>query len=332
MAKIDKMLEMLAARKIERAVLGGDRPFQLWTGARKVEGSVTPAAQLQEVMEEIVPVEFVPSLRDGGAFHFRYRSPHGDFDIGAENFVGVLQVTISPAKENALTPKGASYSTSSAELPVTVREPYSGAYDAGAQRPQAITPVVQSMETPLVAVASAASPIMPVVSADALSQSGIVCVTHSERTAAGVCSHSGKFYCGECLVEFDGKQYGKENLTHVFAQARQSAQVAAPTIVVNNSSHAVAQPIINTHASVSSPGPVVLSRSPKSRITAGILGIFFGGLGIHRFYLGYTGIGFLQILVTLITLGWGGLWGFVEGILLLCGVMSTDSEGRPLQS
>lgn len=69
----------------------------------------------------------------------------------------------------------------------------------------------------------------------------------------------------------------------------------------------------------------------KSRLIAGILGIFLGGLGIHRFYLGYTTIGVIQIVVTIFTCGLGALWGFIEGILILVGNMNNDFDGRPLK-
>jgi len=69
----------------------------------------------------------------------------------------------------------------------------------------------------------------------------------------------------------------------------------------------------------------------KSKLAAGLLGIFVGGFGVHRFYLGYIGIGVIQIIVTLITLGVGALWGFVEGILILAGAMNKDAQGRPLR-
>ena len=69
----------------------------------------------------------------------------------------------------------------------------------------------------------------------------------------------------------------------------------------------------------------------KSKIAAGLLGIFLGGLGIHRFYLGYVGIGIAQIIVTLVTCGAGALWGLVEGILILVGKIDTDAEGIPLK-
>ena len=77
---------------------------------------------------------------------------------------------------------------------------------------------------------------------------------------------------------------------------------------------------------------------PKSKVVAGVLGILLGGLGIHRFYLGYTTIGIIQL-----ALGLGGLltcgitsivswiWGLVEGIMILTGSMNTDAQGNPLR-
>lgn len=82
------------------------------------------------------------------------------------------------------------------------------------------------------------------------------------------------------------------------------------------------------------PAEFVLYVDPlaKSRMTAGLLGIFLGALGVHRFYLGYTSIGVLQILVTIATCGIGGFWGIIEGILILSGSgIKTDADGRPLR-
>ena len=69
----------------------------------------------------------------------------------------------------------------------------------------------------------------------------------------------------------------------------------------------------------------------KSQLAAGLFGILLPGLGIHRFYLGYVAIGIVQIVVTLITLGFGAIWGFIEGILILAGSMDKDAQGRPLK-
>jgi TM2 domain-containing membrane protein YozV len=76
----------------------------------------------------------------------------------------------------------------------------------------------------------------------------------------------------------------------------------------------------------------------KSRFTAGILGIFLGSLGIHRFYLGYTnGIAVAQLVMGLcgiITCGCttfiSFIWGLVDGIMILTGAISTDAHGKPL--
>lgn len=73
-------------------------------------------------------------------------------------------------------------------------------------------------------------------------------------------------------------------------------------------------------------GPV----STRSKVVAGVLGILLGGLGVHRFYLGYIGIGLIQILVFVVTFGMGGIWGFIEGILCLTGSMR-DVDGLPLR-
>jgi TM2 domain-containing membrane protein YozV len=71
--------------------------------------------------------------------------------------------------------------------------------------------------------------------------------------------------------------------------------------------------------------------SEKSRLAAGLLGIFLGGIGVHRFYLGYTGIGIIQIIVTIITATLGSLWGFIEGIMILAGGFNNDGRGRLLK-
>lgn len=76
----------------------------------------------------------------------------------------------------------------------------------------------------------------------------------------------------------------------------------------------------------------VAAAHAKSRLTAGLLGLFLGGMGAHRFYLGYTSMGVLQILVTIATLGIGAMWGLVEGIVILNGSgLQSDADGRPLR-
>ena len=69
----------------------------------------------------------------------------------------------------------------------------------------------------------------------------------------------------------------------------------------------------------------------KSKIVAGILGIFLGGLGIHNFYLGFTGRAILQIVLSIVTCGAASIWGFIEGIILLCSKDKVDANGVPLK-
>ncbi len=79
---------------------------------------------------------------------------------------------------------------------------------------------------------------------------------------------------------------------------------------------------------------VALNTAPastsKSKLTAGLLGLFLGGWGVHNFYLGYTGKAVAQLVLTIFTCGVASVWGFIEGILILCGNINTDGNGNPL--
>lgn len=68
----------------------------------------------------------------------------------------------------------------------------------------------------------------------------------------------------------------------------------------------------------------------KSKLTAGLLGILLGGLGIHNFYLGYTGKGIAQIALSF-CFGIGYIWGLIEGIMILTGSIKVDAKGIPLK-
>lgn len=56
---------------------------------------------------------------------------------------------------------------------------------------------------------------------------------------------------------------------------------------------------------------------PKSKVAAGLLAIFLGALGIHYFYLGKTGAGFITILLSIVTCGLWEIITLIQGILML---------------
>ena len=66
-------------------------------------------------------------------------------------------------------------------------------------------------------------------------------------------------------------------------------------------------------------------KSDKQKIVAALLCWFLGSFGIHRFYLGHTGIGVIQIL----TFGGCGIWVLIDLIMILTGSLK-DVDGREL--
>ena len=80
-----------------------------------------------------------------------------------------------------------------------------------------------------------------------------------------------------------------------------------------------------------------VSGEAKSKLVAGLLGIFLGSLGIHNFYLGYTTKAVIQLVICLVgsclIIGplVAGVWGLVEGIMILTGKINVDGKGNPLK-
>lgn len=100
---------------------------------------------------------------------------------------------------------------------------------------------------------------------------------------------------------------------------------------------------LNCGIALAAPPPAPVYGAPampgaKSKMAAGLLGIFLGGLGVHNFYLGYTTKAVIQLVVSIvggiITLGLAAfameIWGLVEGIMILTGKINVDGKGMPL--
>jgi len=138
------------------------------------------------------------------------------------------------------------------------------------------------------------------------------------------------------IIGGDGNQYGPVGADQV-RQWIGEGRVNALTLVLAEGSSEWktlgALPDFAAALSANHLPPVLLPVDlRKSRLVSGLLGIFIGGMGVHRFYLGYTAIGIVQLIVTIVTCGVGHIWGFVEGILILAGsTITTDAEGRSLK-
>lgn len=104
--------------------------------------------------------------------------------------------------------------------------------------------------------------------------------------------------------------------------------------------------------------------SGKSKVAAGLLGIFLGYFGVHNFYLGYIKKGVIQLaglivstilyfgivivmgttentsnvmglllaMCSMIGMAAIEIWGFVEGIMILCGKINKDGKGKLLKN
>ena len=60
-----------------------------------------------------------------------------------------------------------------------------------------------------------------------------------------------------------------------------------------------------------------MENQENKKVLAGVLAILLEYLGIHKFILGYTKEGIIQIVITLVSCGFAGIIPFVEGIIYL---------------
>jgi len=140
------------------------------------------------------------------------------------------------------------------------------------------------------------------------------------------------------MIGGDGRQYGPVSIEQIKQWIVEGRAAAQTLLRVEGGEWKPLATFTEFVGVAASPPPFVTGGgwpphvAVKSRIAAGVLGIFLGGLGVHRFYLGYIPIGVVQIVVTFLTCGLGQIWGFIEGICILAGAaITTDADGRPMR-
>ena len=67
----------------------------------------------------------------------------------------------------------------------------------------------------------------------------------------------------------------------------------------------------------------------KSRVAYVVLAIFLGAFGVHNFYAGYTKKAVIQLLITLLTLGFASIVSWIWAIVDICTV-TQDAAGVPM--
>ena len=156
--------------------------------------------------------------------------------------------------------------------------------------------------------------------------------------SCGVSAGSGSTYCANCGAE---SQPGAVFCSHCGCQF--APEQAQQTYYQNPSQQSYqSQPSPDAAPNYQAPGqgyqpPVYQPAGAplKSKMAAGLLGIFLGCFGVHNFDLGYTTKAVIQLCLTLLSCGIlsfvSAIWGFIEGVLLLTGSINVDGNGMPLQ-
>lgn len=107
--------------------------------------------------------------------------------------------------------------------------------------------------------------------------------------------------------------------SQLFASTRYFTPDPSPPVVAVSVPQAVTSPL--------SVGLV----SSRERTTFQLLGALLGAFGAHSFYAGFRTKGFVQLFITLLTFGFGGLMVWIWAVIDIC-TITTDYEGLPFKS
>ncbi|HEV2452874.1 MAG TPA: NINE protein, partial [Verrucomicrobiae bacterium] len=130
----------------------------------------------------------------------------------------------------------------------------------------------------------------------------------------------------------DGRQYGPGGADQIrlwLAQNRVNAHTLAQSEGSADWKPLISFPEFAPQFNISPPPSLGYGSNPRAsnKVAAGVCGILLGGLGVHKFVLGYTGAGLVMLLISVLTCGilypLVHLFGLVEGIVYLC---KTDDD------
>jgi TM2 domain-containing membrane protein YozV len=157
----------------------------------------------------------------------------------------------------------------------------------------------------------------------------ITCYVHNERSSIGTCIGCGKFICDECNTEIQNKNYCKNCVNEIFVENKRKIEKLednsnqAPMVFMNAGGGGGGGGGSSSSAAAASSGDgrIAVPIFTKSRVTAGVLAILLGGIGVHKFYLGKTGWGIVYLIFCWTYIP--SLIGLIEGIIYLA---STDQS------
>ena len=103
MAKIDALLQHMMQNGATRAVLNADAPAILESAAGARQGKPMAGAQIEAILNEIMPADATQSLQNDGHANFNYNAPSGDFNLIATRPNGQWNLEITPATHAVVT-------------------------------------------------------------------------------------------------------------------------------------------------------------------------------------------------------------------------------------
>ena len=143
------------------------------------------------------------------------------------------------------------------------------------------------------------------------------CYIHPDKPAVGTCVGCGKFICSECQTEIQNKNYCKSCVNSIIMENQkkinklEDSGKQQPMVFMNAGGGGG-----GSSSSAAAGGGTGGRMVPiKSKVAAGLLAIFLGGIGVHKFYLGKPLMGLLYLIFC-----WTGIpaiIGLIEGIIYL---------------